>query len=91
MRNIKLSLTVYDYNDREILVNATVSPPVRGIYTGLFDGSYPDEPAEVLDIEATWVESGAKLSDGELVIFVDNDAVIEAALEQLEGDDNYGH
>ena len=89
MRNIELSLTMYDYNDREILVNAIVSPPVRGIYTGPFDGSYPDEPAEVLDIEATWVKSGDKLSLGELTIFVDNDAVIEAASEIWEEQDDY--
>jgi hypothetical protein len=77
---IHLTTTIHT-EDREITVTATVTRPVRGKYFGPPEHCYPDEPAEVYDIEAQW-DNGAALSDNELEIYVDKDVIIERALEQ---------
>lgn len=69
-RTFEFEMSLYDDNDREILVLVEMFSGHSGSSYGPMDTSYPAAEPEIRDTEAVWADTKVELTDEEYKKFV---------------------
>lgn len=85
---IYVTTTMYDEDDREILVEACVSPADPGNLNGPPENCWPSEPAHITNLDAWWTDTGEQLTVDEEHTLIDHEAIFELAYSKADDYDD---